>query len=76
MLEGCAGGQAGACVVESCVVLATMLADSDPDQAVALLEQAREIGGAGVVARLRAEPDLEVLQELEAYATIVGGGER
>ncbi len=76
VLEGCAGGQAGACVVESCVVLATMLADSDPDQAVALLEQAREIGGAGVVARLRAEPDLEVLQELEAYATIVGGGER
>jgi tetratricopeptide (TPR) repeat protein len=75
VLEGCSGDQAAACVVESCVVLATMLAESEPEQAVALLLQAAEIGGAGVADRLRAEPDLEVLQDREAYAVIVGGAE-
>ncbi len=71
VMEGCGGEQAAACVVESCVVLATMLAADQPDQAVALLQQAAEIGGPGVAGRLKAEPDLEVLMELEAYAAIV-----
>jgi tetratricopeptide (TPR) repeat protein len=73
VLESCAGEQAGACVVESCVVLATMLAGSDPDQAVVLLERAVEIGGAAVGDRLRAEPDLAALSELERFAALVGG---
>jgi tetratricopeptide (TPR) repeat protein len=73
VLSSCEGEQAGACVVESCVVLATMLAARDPEQAVALAERAVEIGGAGVVARLRAEPELEVLRERERYAALVGG---
>jgi len=73
VLEGCSGEQASACVVESCVVLGTMLAESEPDQAIALLVQAAEIGGPGVAARLRAEPDLEPLIVYEPYAAIVGG---
>lgn len=72
VLEGCAGEQAGACIVESCVVLATMLADSQPEQAVLLLERAAEIGGPGVADRLRAEPDLELLGGDERFAAIVG----
>ncbi len=72
VLEGCSGEQAVSCAVESCVVLATMLASSEPEQAVALLERAAELGGPGVVERLRAEPDLEVLMAFERYAAIVG----
>ncbi len=72
VLEGCSGEQAGACMVESCVVLATMLAATEPEQAVVLLERAAEIGGPGVAVRLRAEPDLELLGGDERYASIVG----
>ena len=72
VLEGCGGEQAVPCAVESCVVLATMLAASEPLQAIALLERAAEMGGPGVVERLRAEPDLEPLGEHERFAAIVG----
>lgn len=72
VLEGCTGDQAGACVVESCIVLATMLAASEPEHAVALLERAVEIGGPQVSDRLRAEPDLGALASYERYAALVG----
>jgi len=72
VLAGCHGDQATSCIVESCIVLSTMLAATEPEQAVALLERAAEIGGAGVADRLRAEPDLELLAEHERYAALVG----
>jgi tetratricopeptide (TPR) repeat protein len=72
VLESCMGEQAVPCAVESCVVLATMLAASEPQQAIVLLERAVEMGGPGVVERLRAEPDLQPLAAHERFAAIVG----
>jgi hypothetical protein len=60
-------------VVESAIVLATLVAASDPEQAIALVQQAHEIGGDAIVGRLRAEPQLAPLASDLRYASIVGG---
>ena len=73
MLAGCEGGGAQACVVESCIVIGTLLARDDPEQALALLQRAAEIGGSGVGDRLAVEPDLTVLAGDARFAALVEG---
>ena len=73
VLAGCQGEQTEACVVESCIELATLLAEPEPELAIALLERAWEIGGTAVADRLRAEPELRRLEADERFARMVGG---
>lgn len=74
VMGSCQASEAAACVVEACIVLATLVAASDPEQAIALLQQAHELGGGAIAARLRAEPDLAPLGYDLRYASIIGGG--